>query len=597
MKPVVGLKCIFIVSIIGLFGCEKFDEEQDALQTRAVTFSSTDYYWYGSKKIPLLKSANKNFILFDASNISQIQRIKANAAVQSVDSSIFDYQVCGVSSPINLKKSIATNLKWTVVENIAATTFTTANLVYSAPFFMTENGNEIGLSNLFYVKLKNTSDIDKLEQLAAANHVDIIGQNKYMPLWYTLYCTSESTGNALDMANLFYETELFEASEPDFMMDKQMQINDPLFSYQWYLENTGQDGGTPGIDIDFPDVRAKTQGASDIIVAVVDHGIQFNHPDITNIYRLSYDSESDSSPSVLRGEHGTKCAGIIGATTNNGIGIAGIAPLCPLMSISNLLVLYPNSPQTLANAINFATNNGASVISNSWGHEDLNSSLIDDAIRHALTSGRNGKGCVVVFASGNDYQGIVAYPARSNPDIIAVGSISNVGMKSNFSQYGTALDVVAPGENIYSTTASNNYMSSSGTSFACPQVAAVAALILSRDPTLTQKQVSNIIESTAQKIGGYTYAKTSGRLNGTWCESLGYGLLNAFKAVYTAKESIYQFTNRIVDSESPRIVDCSIYTSNITVNNGATLTLRAAKKITISGKYKVESGGKLILTN
>lgn len=98
--------------------------------------------------------------------------------------------------------------------------------------------------------------------------------------------------------------------------------------------------------------------------------------------------------------------------------------------------------------------------------------VIDDAISNALRNGRSGKGCVVVFASGNDYQSTVGYPANCNPEVIAVGAISSSGMRASFSNYGSALDVVAPGEDVITTTTNSGYSSAiSGTSFACPLVA------------------------------------------------------------------------------------------------------------------------------
>ncbi|MCS2764992.1 S8 family serine peptidase [Bacteroides thetaiotaomicron] len=119
--------------------------------------------------------------------------------------------------------------------------------------------------------------------------------------------------------------------------------------------------------------------------------------------------------------------------------------------------------------INFAWRNGASVISNSWS-SSVAYSIINDAISNALTSGRSGKGCVVVFATGNDYSSTVGYPANCNPDILAVGSNNRNGSRSSFSNYGTALDIVAPGENVCTTTGSNYSTSISGTSFSCPTV-------------------------------------------------------------------------------------------------------------------------------
>lgn len=442
---------------------------------------------------------------------------------------------------------------------------------YISPFFITQTGKEVGLSHLFYAKLKNANDIKSLEKLAVENNVEILGKNKFMPLWYTLRCNKDSKGNSLEMANLFYESGKFDSSEPDLMVDRLVDcVNDAHFSDQWNLNNTAQYEGTSGTDIHICDAWDLITGCNDITVAVLDQGFEMDHPDLTNISTLSYDTPTGASPSQIRGDHGTACAGIIGATADNNQGIAGVASGCQLMSISHTLTLAINTPQELADGINWAWQNGADVISNSWGHSSLASTFIDDAIDNALTLGRNRLGGVVVFATGND-NGSVQYPANSNPDIIAVGAMSMCGERKSpnscdgedwGSNYGNELDVVAPGVLIPTTDrqGNNGYNPNiaihtlnggnkvnhdyndddytvwfNGTSSACPQVAGVAALILSVNPGLTQDEVRNAIEATCTKVGSYNYSTVTGRTNGTWNNEVGYGCLNAYAAV----QSIY----------------------------------------------------------
>jgi subtilisin family serine protease len=312
-----------------------------------------------------------------------------------------------------------------------------------------------------------------------------------------------------------------------------------------------QHGGTVGIDIHACDVWNVTTGDINIIVAVLDHGIELNHPDMPNISALSYDTVTGNSPSQVRGSHGTACAGIVGAARNNGFGVAGIAPNITLRSISSSLVLGPDVQQELADGLNWAWQNGDHVISNSWGHNALASALIDDAIDSALTQGRGGLGTVVVFAAGNE-NGSVGYPANSNPGILAVGAMSPCGERKSpsscdlelwGSNFGDELDVMAPGVMIPTADrqGANGYDSSdytlgfNGTSSACPHVAGVAALILSVNLNLTQQEVVEIIERNTQKVGGYNYQTISGRLNGTWNNEMGYGLVNAFACVNSAQ--------------------------------------------------------------
>ena len=146
----------------------------------------------------------------------------------------------------------------------------------------------------------------------------------------------------------------------------------------------------------------------------------------------------------------------------------------------------------------------------------------------------------MVFASGND-SGPITFPANFDENILVVGASNKYGNKADFSNYGKEIDVVAPGIDIPTTgwtktdTSTYNYIKFSGTSASCPQVAAIAALILSINPNLTSKEVCNIIEKTAQKVGSKAYTSYSNRPNGTWNEYMGYGLVDATAAVKVAK--------------------------------------------------------------
>lgn len=294
-----------------------------------------------------------------------------------------------------------------------------------------------------------------------------------------------------------------------------------------------------------------TMGCANVIVAVLDHGLELNHPDFNNISPISFDTETGLAPSQVRGPHGVAVAGVIGATTNNGLGVAGIAPNVQLMSISNNLILEPLISQRLSNGINFAWQNGAAVINNSWGHNAITQQeLINDAINNAVTQGRGGLGTIVVFASGNDNSSTISFPSN-NANVIAVGAIGRTASRASFSNFGTGLDVVAPGVEITTTdrqgTAGFNTAVSpggdvttvDGTSFAAPQVAGIAALILSINPNLTLQQVRNIIQSTTDKVGGVTYTINAGEQAGlTWNNQMGYGRVNAFSAVQAALPTI-----------------------------------------------------------
>lgn len=292
--------------------------------------------------------------------------------------------------------------------------------------------------------------------------------------------------------------------------------------------------------------------------------------------------------------HGNACAGIIGATQNNNQGISGIAPNCRIMPIR----IFNSdgsgiTPERIADAIDFARTNGTHIISNSWGYNTDNPNfypVIKDAIIRATTQGRNNLGCVVVFSAGNNRtnNGYVHFP--SNVDVagvLTVGASDRFDLKSFYSPLGNPssssnqlIDLVAPSHRAYScqiatetfeawsidipgdtgynpvhdrdcdtgtlpvigsilpNTGVNNLAYTGrfgGTSYACPQVAGVAALMLSINPNLTQQQVFNILTSNADQVGGYTY--TNGRSN-----EMGFGRLNACRAVSQVLPTIATLT-------------------------------------------------------
>jgi hypothetical protein len=296
-------------------------------------------------------------------------------------------------------------------------------------------------------------------------------------------------------------------------------------------------------------------------VAVLDIGVDLNHPDLVNNLLPGFDATGNNSAGAPTGNtgdaaHGTACAGIIAAQANNAIGIAGVAYSCRILPvrITNRSTGWSTTEsQFITNGINWARQNGADVISMSFGCIETNA--LNTAITSAVNIGRNNNGCVLVAASGNGNASTVGYPARLE-NVIAVGAISQCGQRKSptscdgettwGSNYGTALDVVAPGVKIYTTdieesagyntsagTSGNYFANFNGTSSATPHVAGIAALILSVRPDLTQAQVRRAIESTCKKLSGYTYSNNSAHPNGTWNGEVGHGLVDAYAAVYS----------------------------------------------------------------
>ena len=560
---------------------------------------SQDYYWYDDAKIHLT-IGDKEYIVYEPHTTSP------NNAT-------------GLLYEEDIVASNQQMLKMGIIAK--GTNLDIGRIVYRITSYISnEDSTDVFITDKFYVKLKHPDDIQQLQQMAITYNVEIL-YNHTLARWYVLGCTANTEYTALQMANIFYESGMFEACEPEFIgLEQPTCANDTYFESQWNLSNTGQYGSSyTGVDINYCDAHSITSGNENTVIAVFDWGVELSHPDL-NIYPLSYDVKSRTSPSqIYDSNHGTACAGIIGAISNNNLGVAGIASSCPIMSIS---MSGGDTRTNMADAFRFATDNGCSVISCSWSSKNP-STILDDGISYALANGRNGLGCVVVFSAGNNNVDTINYPAKSNPSIIVVGAISPCGERKskiscdgeNYwgSQFGSELDVMAPGVLIPTTDTitidgyhSVDYkMRFNGTSSACPHVAAIAGLVLSVNPQLTAKQVADIIESTAQKVGGYDYTTTEGRPNGTWNFEMGYGLVDAYAAVLAAKTKYiqnhtYQSGSVIVENYPEIIAGYAVTDNkpygNVILEAGSDVTYSATEQVVLKPGFHAKAGSNLHIT-
>jgi len=580
--------------------------EQKTLLTKAHASISEviDHYWYKREKIQITRSENKSFVLFrSADRLSLISSLnKLGIGVNS--SKIKEYGYGGTDLSGDAAKSFL-NYEWVEVDINYISATSIPEVAYAAPYYSVRDGHEFPMTNLVYVYLKNTGDITLLEKLSKEYNVGIIGKVPKIPNWYVVACTKESKGNALAIANSFYESGLFDGAQPAFISARPTCTNDYYFINQWNLENIGLWGSTYyGIDIKYHNALSLIPSSSNIVVGVVDYGIELTHPDLS-VSTFSWDAYTNSSPSQIYSEHGTKMAGIIAAMTNNSIGVAGIASPVKVMSLSNDFSQSTIEAQ-LASSIIMAADQGASVINNSWENDTYNQG-INDAIDYAVQSGRNGLGCVVIFCTGNGNLGYMRHPANYSPDsdVIAVGAISYNGQRKSYStpdgepwgsNYGSELDIVAPGVFIPTTTlttGSQYVLNCNGTSAAAAHVSAVAALILSIDPSLTRQTVTYIIEKTAQKLPGYTFNYWD-ELGGSWNSEVGHGLLDAYAAL-TAASSVTRTINlgfHYNDGPSGVYADCSGYTllpnqsQNYQVTNYTDHTI--TQTISVDNNYIIE---------
>jgi subtilisin family serine protease len=402
------------------------------------------YFYNGNKKVTIKEDHSKKYITFNSGNLKEFSK-----------NITFFSEVIPISIPSSIRKSefevFANHNFWSIITSDTYSDFTSSSEVqYNSPIYRIDD-QEVIISHYFYVKLKTGNDDKKLLDMAKEYDVIIVGSDEFMPLWYILAVDKTSKRNTVELSNIFYESGKFDFSEPDILVEYTLDCeNDPLFPNQWNLKNTGQSGGISGMDIAACQAWDITKGCQNITVAVFDQGLEFNHPDFGSFSTQSFDAQTGTLGSQVRGYHGVFVAGIIAAQHNN-IGISGVSPNITLMSISESFANTPGFSQRLASGINFAWNNGADIIQNSWSSNNIiQPQFVQDAINLAANSGRGGLGCIIVHSTGNDQQNTINFPSNL-PNVIAVGSINRNGIRANLSNYGTGIDLVAGGEDIYST--------------------------------------------------------------------------------------------------------------------------------------------------
>jgi len=329
-------------------------------------------------------------------------------------------------------------------------------------------------------------------------------------------------------------------AEPDYQVKAlsagQTIPNDPRFSDLWGLNNTGQSGGTPDADIDAPEAWNIATGSSNIIVAVIDTGVDYTHPDLAaNMWVNAaeangipgvdddgngyiddihgYDFVNNDGDPMDDHYHGTHCAGTIGAVGNNGQGVAGVCWNVKIMALKFLDSSGSGNTSDAIEAVQYAILMGANLSSNSWGGGSYSQALKD-----VIDAAGNANQLFVAAAgnSSSDNDISPAYPASyTSENIIAVLATDRYDNMSSFSSYGlTSVDIGAPGSDILSCQPGSNYQYLSGTSMATPHVSGATALIWSFSPSMPYQEVKDLLIQTADKIPALAGRCVSeGRLN------------------------------------------------------------------------------------
>lgn len=279
-------------------------------------------------------------------------------------------------------------------------------------------------------------------------------------------------------------------------------VNDPLVSQQYSLER-----------MSVPTAWNSTRGDG-VTVAIVDTGADFTHPDLAGKFvSRGRDFVNNDQDATDDHGHGTHVSGIASAVTNNGQGIAGVAPNARLLPVKVLSSTGSGDNAAVASGITWAADQGAKVINLSLGG-GYPSATVQAAVDYAW-----GKGAVVVCAAGNTGASIPQYPAAF-PNCVSVSATDSADRLASFSTYGDTVDVAAPGVQVLSTVRGGRYEAWSGTSMATPNVAGVVALIWAAHPTWTAPQVRAALENGADAVGP--------------AAQVGKGRVNAARAVGSA---------------------------------------------------------------
>ncbi len=403
------------------------------------------------------------------------------------------------------------------------------------------------------------------------------------------------------------ESSYIEYAEPNYIYRASDLPNDPLLDQLWGLINRGQavsnsGTGVRGVDIDAERAWQIATGSKNVVVAVIDTGVDYTIPDLApnmwqnqaelngeegvdddgngfvdDIYGYDF-ANSDADPRDDHG-HGSHCSGTIGANGNDANGVVGVNWNVSIMALKFLTASGSGTLEGAIKSIDYATENGAHIMSNSWGGGGFSKTLEDAIIR------ANDKGILFIAAAGNHKANNDArptYPANYEvPNVMSVAAIDNSGKLASFSCYGKeTVHLAAPGVEVLSTTP-DGFKSWSGTSMATPHVSGVAALVLGNEPGLSMLEIKERLIRTARPIAGLRNKVFTG------------GIVNAYHALTNTQAPIdpndpfyWAREGRSISTEHP-YSDSISRKWEITVEGAKRLALHFSKFDTESGYDKV----------
>ena len=438
-----------------------------------------------------------------------------------------------------------------------------------------DTGWLVVITNQLNVGFKEGVNKEAIDAILSENDLSIMEQSKFSPQEYILKInTADSSDKTLEVYDKLTSRKEIEYVDPVTLTEiKKASVQEPVGKYfveQWHLNNKGQGGGTPHEDVKALEAWQITKGDPNIKVACIDDGLAYSHVDIIdNAWRNSdpsgsgeygynfYDNVANPQPIYFKPPfddtntndiHGTPCAGVICGSGKHE-GVYGIAPLCSIIGVKIFGGANLAPPFRIAEAIRYA-GRYADTLSCSWGI-GVNDTVIQ-AIKNVTGSGRNGKGCPVFVATGNDFASSISFPANM-AETIAVGASTNEGRRASYSNYGPGIDFLAPSnggtKGIFTTDVPYEnrgynlgkpgqgdpeglYTNSfGGTSSATPLAAGIGALLLSINKNLTAQDIRKILRVSCEKIDPDKAQYDENGLSATH----GYGRVNARRALELAK--------------------------------------------------------------
>ena len=602
------------------------------------------FYYAFDQKVPIEEVLGK-FMVKKKTNVSKEETESIiSSCLDKADYDWFNDDICTVSTD---EGTISMAINHLLSEDAFLSVRPVYNLSQDKEYYRKHELNAqplaVGMIDQISLKYKDGVEETVRDSINKVFNLTELSRNEV----FEIYSTTKYI-DILELSNELFETGLFVFAYPELICrvtlcdDLSVYPNDPYFQYQVTLHNTGQQfnghTGTPDADIDAPEAWALTMGSPDIVIAVIDEGVTSDHPDLPNSRQVrlngsNFGSGNPNDPSPTgNNNHGNACAGVIAATANNGEGIAGVAPLCKIMPVR---FDETTSPDSMALAIIFAVNNGANIISCSWGYSCTNPNLhpnIISSISYAISHNT-----IVLFSVGNNashaynINGFVSFPANHKINgMLAVGASDRYDCQADYSPTDSCVDIVAPSHRAYPDdsysgisgesfemwsidipgnygynpwpTDQGNYISNGsilpnsgsnylsytgyfgGTSHSCPVVAGVAALVLSVNPVLTPDVVCTVLKNSADKVDGYSYNEY-GKSN-----QMGYGRVNANNAVWMVCDTTF-YQNDYLYEDVRNVTGCDIIIRNVGVYNNSLLRVRAKNNVYIEKTLYISNDG------